>query len=209
LVDPEKKLNGFDKYQKAILDVVSERIKLSSDEDREGVLECYENLLFDKDGPTRLEKVLSKDEEFLSTVSVGFFEINSSYESLCDFEIYVRRFPYGGTSITKVRYLSHIIEAYLHEMYIFKKRLIKFLNELGKAYKSDRRRLEVEEIVESLCNYVAKCLRSIVSLRGSHVHSKRYTDRDLDKLRFLESVAPSDADLADLYESEYKKIRKR
>jgi len=204
-----KKSKGFKRYSKTILDIVKERIRSTSEEDSEGLSKCYDNLLFDKKGPTRLEKELSEDEKFSSTILNGFFEINSSYESLRDFEIYVGRFPFSGTSITKARYLSHIIESYMNEVYLFQERLEKLLKELKKSYRSDRRRLVIEKLVKELLKFVLESLKPLVRIRARHVHEKRYTDRGIDKLSLLELIAPSDPAFAVLYELEYKNIRKQ
>lgn len=175
-------MGDFETFQLALLRVVGEFVQPIYAERKEELAEVYGNFLLDRSGPTMLEKRLTRDEIFLRKVFYGFREIPASYEVLQDIETYVRRFPYKGTRVDRVRYLRFNIEAHLHEFYILHERLLAYLGVINKAYLKSGRREEVEAIVETLSLAVRKSLANIILIRGAHVHETRFSDPNLDRL---------------------------
>jgi hypothetical protein len=66
---------------------------------------------------------LTRSEQIGMDLFAGFNEISHSYDTLLDIEVYVARFPYANTRITRSGHLRFIIEAYLHESYTLGERL--------------------------------------------------------------------------------------
>jgi len=66
---------------------------------------------------------LTRSEQIGMDLFAGFNEISHSYDTLLDIEVYVARFPYANTRITRSGHLRFIIEAYLHESYTLVERL--------------------------------------------------------------------------------------
>jgi len=128
-------MDGFEKFQTSIHQVSLGLIKPVTMQQEEELVEVIRNHLFKRKGPTVLLEKLSIQEQAFQKVFYGYIEIAHSLDSLQNVEIYIRRFPYSGTTVKKVRYLQFIIEAYLHEIYILNVRLISYLNSIVRIYK--------------------------------------------------------------------------
>jgi hypothetical protein len=142
----------------------------------------------------------------------GFREIHNSYYSLLDIEVYIGRFPYGKTSVSKTRYLAYHMENYLNEVYILKERLNFYCTTVGRMYRNDQTLKNVKETMKTLSDCVQKVLKGTTDARGTHVHKNRFTDEDLDRLSSLELAnhGPNDIPILKImYESHYKKTRKK
>ncbi|MFC1492010.1 hypothetical protein ACFLQ0_05445, partial [Nitrospinota bacterium] len=67
-------------------------------------------------------RIRSKKSEKILELFWLFAELNKSFEYLLDFEVYISRYPFHGTTISKHRYLEFVIHSYLGEVYSFKNR---------------------------------------------------------------------------------------
>ncbi len=190
----------------AIANAESDRIEATHGEE---VTKVYRNALFDLEGPKYLNLPRSRDENFFHKAFRGFGEIEISYQTLLDAEVYIRRFPFGKTRITRVRYLRFHIEAYLQEVYILQERIIAYLKWLRRAYRYSPRANLVEAVAERLERIAIASLEPIRRARGAHVHEERFDSADLDRLGMLETIVQENSVeiYQRIYRVEHKKIR--
>lgn len=196
-----------DAFKKFILPILESR--------KEEAAVVYINRLLALDGPNILDKASTLEGQFLGRVSVGAFEIYGSYESVLDAEVYIRRFPFGRTRISKSRYMTHVIEDYLNNVYILKLRIKEYLKLLEELYAKGARRKEVRKITQPLFRYNSQFFEHIVDIRGNHVHSERYSDEELKRLQMMESAIAAKLNsswspyLETYFEAQYQRIRKK
>jgi hypothetical protein len=157
----------------------------------------------------------TKEIRILGQIVNGTSEIQSAFESLLDVEVYVRRFPYRNTRISKSRHLRYAIGNYLNQVYVLKQRLKRFLQDVEELYAQGRRRKEVKRITQALFAYLSTVFEGMVAIRGSHVHRESYSDKELSQLEGLDftikvSEGMSWQDLlAHLLDLRYKEIRRQ
>ena len=155
----------------------------------------------------------TKQEIFISKLYRGLIEVHTSLESLKAFEVYISRFPYSKTTISRSQYLRFIIESYLHEFYILKERTNAYLTTVVRAYRSDYRHSIYVSKTKPLFKAIPNIFDNLLKARGGHVHQSRYTDNDLDKLDALELYKTLGTDLDNVFyilsEDHYKEIRKK
>jgi hypothetical protein len=134
----------------------------------------------------------SEEIAFLAKLSSWITEIEMSLQSIKDTELYVRRFPYGDTDISKTRHLRRHIEKYLEEFYILKERLVEFVDTIEDMYSSDYLSDKFLVFLRGAKTVAKKTLDPITGygkVRGSHVHKRRYITSDIDKLVHMEDFA--------------------
>jgi hypothetical protein len=155
----------------------------------------------------------TKEYSVLWIIVKGTSEIQEAYESLLDVEVYIRRFPYKGTRVTKPRYLRSVIENYLNRVYVLKQRLKKFLQEIETLYAQGNRRKEVKKITQPLFTYLKNSLDNVVAIRGSSVHGENFNSKDLSQLdgldfsvRTISGLSAQEA-FQEFYDFQYGKIR--
>lgn len=207
-------MDRYDKFQFAILKVAEKHLGKSFNEHRQELAEVSWNYLFNLDGPHSIERSLTHKEKFFAEIFLGFLEINYSINNLNDIELYIGRFQYTNTSITKPRYLRYHIENYLQEVYILKERLLAYLTKIGRLYKKDSRHKVILKSTKPIFKVVSEAFQNITLARGSHTHQTRFNDNDLDRLETFDLLTISGNDkLGDYlllyYKLEYKKIRKK
>jgi hypothetical protein len=201
-------IQGLERFQKDFAEVASKVINTIMENHKSEFEEVFINHFLDFDGPTEVARDMSKDEKFFSKAFYGFGEITKSYDCINDACIYIRRFPYNDTNISRVRYLRYNIESYLNEMYILKNRLIAYLKVIERSYKSTTKEDEVKSIIAPLYSIVSESLKGIVNVRGGHVHGTRYSDKDLDRLETIELVTIGDYETyKNMFHNHYKGTR--
>ncbi|MCD6344893.1 MAG: hypothetical protein J7M17_04725 [Anaerolineae bacterium] len=208
-------MRDLEKYStaltKAFKDILVPVIEAHEDQ----MVEVLKRDIFDQDGPRSIDYEPTTEILLYRSVQWGMFEIYASFESLLDAELYIRRFPYGNTRITKVRHLRYVVENHLNEVYILKERLKAYLNTVQELYAKGSRKKEVRKITQSLFQFNSEAFGDIVAVRGSHVHSLRYDDEELRRLGNMERLSHLDSDaswsqhLAHSFDFEYKRIRTR
>jgi hypothetical protein len=207
-------------------------IKSGNDEFNIGVAKSFEKIIvsaiepFTEEMATRLMNRLlgfdvsetsivgeTHERYVLGQIVKGTSEIQSAYENLLDVEIYIRRFPYKDTRISKSRHLRNTIENYLNQVYVLKQRLKKFLQNVETLYAKGEHRKEVKKITQPLFTYLKNSFDNVVAIRGSSVHRESFDNKDLSQLDGLDFAVRSLSDssaqniFADFFDSRYVKIR--
>jgi hypothetical protein len=182
-------MKTFEEFQKSILDAVVPRLLEMDRMHHDDAKEALGNLIWDLPGPRATTHAISPDDAFLGAIFKGFTEISDSYQRLQDVSIYIRRFPFAGTDVTRSRYLHFVVEAYLQELYLLRERLIAYPKLIARGYRTGRRADGARRVASPLRDLVAKALAGPSQARGLHVHKGRYGDDDLNRLDTLELLA--------------------
>ncbi len=202
---------GLEKYFELFINQARKNVEEARDNPE--YQEIFENRLFGLNGPKQTNKAQTPSEKFFYQLFNGFSEIFDSYDCLLDIETYTGRFPYGGTRISKTRYLAYHMENHLHEIYILKERLTSYFTSIGRLYRGDSRHKGVLKITRPLFLLVSKSLKDITNIRSSHVHRNRFADDDLSRLKRQEIFVQVGTDdfkfIVDLYNKDYKITRKK
>ncbi len=183
-----------DKFETTLLDEIAEIIKrdYSDPKKRKFFRKTLKNELFGKKEKISFPgEAFSKKEVFLYDIFKIYFEIRKSLESMEMAAAFIRRSPnYGSKKVNKAAYLRYHIESYLGEMYVFKNRLEKFFNQFIKEAKKAGLKDRQEE-TSRLKNKLLGILNQSAEIRqrGSHIHIRRYSDDDLEKLESLDLFA--------------------
>jgi len=131
----------------------------------------------------------TKNELFLAnTLFRPLVEITSSYESLHNIPIYIRRFPYSREGITHTTYMRYNVENYLSELYILKERLNGYINRLIKTYANSKDFKKRKDALSILRKSIENAFKGYSNARGSHIHEYRYDDFDLNRLSLFEQL---------------------
>lgn len=207
-------MNGLEKLHKGLTQEFSRSYVPIAKQHKKELGQSILNSLFDDPGPKYINRTPTPKEIYLKRIFDGFSEIHSSYEALTDIEIYINRFPFAETSVTKPRYLRYHVENYFNEMYLLKKRLLAFLTITGRSFRKDPRYSVVLAVTRPLFKIVSDSLEKVVDIRGRHVHQKRYSDSQIDRLELMDLLSKSTkkddglaAALKPFYQFEYRKIR--
>ena len=126
---------------------------------------------------------MTREQTFAVKMFKDIAEIHTCIERLKDFETYVSRFPFQRTRVTRDAYLQMVVEGHLHELYLLRERLIAFATRIARAYKKDPDSKKVSRVAEVLEQFVLEALGRFTNVRGRHVHVRRYTHSDIDRLR--------------------------
>jgi hypothetical protein len=205
-------MTGFDKYFEIFGNRVKELLKEEGLTKNPEYHKVFMNQLLGLKGPKQLDRKVTPHDACFSKLFVGFKEISDSYYSLLDIEIYVGRFPYGKSRVSKTRYLAYHMENYLNEVYILKERMKSYFTIVGRLYRNDQTLKEVKKTMNTLSDLVQSALKGITYTRSTHVHSNRFTDENLDRLRSLELVNHGSNQipvLRILYDSAYRNTRRK
>jgi len=156
-------MEGFEKYRAAMSEEAVHFAKRISDELRTPAgMEVWGNYLFDLPGSRVLSRKISPQEEVFRFLFYGFSEIAETYEHLQDFEVYLRRFPYQRSRISISRHLSHTIEAYLNEVYVFQQRLLSYVRRVRRYAEKRTAKAEVGRILDTIERMVLTTFEEII-----------------------------------------------
>jgi hypothetical protein len=152
---------------------------------------------------------LAPDDRFAADAFQGYMEIGETLERLLDIELYLRRFPFRSTRITRERYLRFHVEAYLHESYILRERLLTFGKRVTRAYKRGDHRQTAASTGQRL-EELARALDGVTQMRGRHVHELRFDETRLRNLGALELIErrSSDPVWAGAIKEQYPRVRR-
>ena len=203
-------VENYKDFHANVIKVVQPFILSSIEKDREGFREVIISTIENSKASRSFPQFTRRDEVFARRFFLEFDEIVTSLLCMKDIEIYVKRFPYRDAGISGLRYLKYHIESYLNEIYLFQERVEAFLDFIQKRYRKSLIASRVNITAKNIRVLVKSSLQNVILIRGDHVHSRRYTDDDLDRLIFLEEMKKSEPEsFASLYEFEYKQVRKK
>ena len=203
------------KYFNMVMAEMSSLFQVSKMLQNEEFGQAIMNTLLDEDGPRTVSRNPEPKELFVANkLFRGFAEIYTSVRCLENIEIYIRRFPFSKTRVTKLDYLKYNIENYLNEIYVLKERMISYSKTISRAYKKSSNAAAIAEHLKNASKLASDSLKNIVEIRGAHVHSIRYSDKDIDRLSNLELMLNSDnQDFREAFEKlyfvAYSEIRKK
>ena len=127
--------------------------------------------------------------KFVQIFLFGYGEITDCVDALELSEILLNVSKPRSKKIASDRYLRFIINSYIQEMYILKKRLLTYRTQLQRFYRRLKWDSQFEKATTHLPILVSKSLNKIIETRGRHVHQERYTDVDLDITSQLAFIA--------------------
>ena len=206
-------MNGWEEFSKNFLEIAGEIAFKDIENHGEELGEVALNRLFDREGPTSMDREITKNEEYYGIILTGFSEIMDSFDILKDIPVYIRSFPYRNKRIEKPRFLKYHVENYFNEVYILKERMIAFLKKIKRCFRRDEKQREVYKKTEPLFTVINKSFKNIVDVRGSHVHERRFSHKDLNRLTSLKIHSQFDDGetskmLKNYYDYSYRQIRK-
>jgi hypothetical protein len=206
-------MDGFEKYSEIFIKRAKELLEEEELKNNPEYLEVFENNLLGINGPKQLTRKQTPSEIFFSKLYSGFREISDSYYCLQDIEIYIGRFPYANTRVSKTRHLAYHMENYLNEMYLLKERLNSYFTIIGRLYKKDERHQDILKHIKPLFKLVKKSFKGIINIRGAHVHKTRFSDVDLDRLSSQEFITNHGGEefkiIWNLFKFDYSVTRKK
>jgi hypothetical protein len=203
--------SNYKRYSRCILAATTRQLKYN------GVVEdpifkaAFSNFFSKTDGPTIVQRHLTRHETVLRDLFYGFIEILRCIERLTQIETYIRKMPgfkeYKRKNITDTAYMKYHIEKYFEEMYILKERLIRYLRKIKKYYKRD---VNIQTELAKMEDLLNKSLDGIISTRGRHIHESRFTDEDINRLELydllLSTGMPRRAE--SLFRAESRRVRR-
>lgn len=202
-------VENYKDFQAKLTKVVQPFILSSIEKDRQAFREEIKSVLENSKANRSFPQFTRRDEVFASRLFLEFDELVTSLLCMKDIEVYVKRFPYRDAGISSLRYLKYHVESHLNEIYIFQERVEAFFDFIQKRYRKSPNAANINLMSQRILAFIKSSLQSIILARGAHVHSRRFTSSDLDRLTFLENMKNSEAEtFSDLYELEYKQARK-
>jgi hypothetical protein len=207
-------MNGLDKFYAGLTKAFVEIYLPAIEPSRREMEESLGGFLLSEERFLSTPVKLPPKALFVRQIHWGVFEIIDSYESLLDAEVYIRRFPYGKTRITRINHIRYVFANHLSEVYILKERLKAYLQTVENVYAKGLRRRLVRQITQYLFTFNTKSFDEIIAERGVHVHKARYDDMNLSRLGAIERLSKSNPEaiwksyLDNYFEMVYRRIRK-
>lgn len=203
-------VENYKDFQAKLTKVVQPFILSSIEKDRHAFREVIKSTLENSKENRSFPEFTRHDEVFANRLFREFDEFVTSFLCMKDIEIYVKRFPYRDAGISSLRYLKYHIESHLNEIYLFQERVKAFLKFIQTRYRKSPITAKLNVIAQKILALIKTSLQNVILVRGTHVHSRRFTNDDFDRLTFLENMKKSEAEtFASLYEFEYKQVRKK
>lgn len=178
-------MNGFEKYQQAIVNAALKNPKFNNYLDNSELKSILNNAFYNLDGPKKLNRTLTPQEKYIGIIFHGFGEISNSLQTLADSAIYLGRLSFRDKKIRPERYIQYHVEMHLHEIYILEQRLCSYLKVIQRQFKNNSSLPEINRVMEALNNIIFKSFDGIRKTRGAHVHDRRFNDDDLDRLKLI------------------------
>ena len=151
------------------------------------------------------DEQISQDNTMKYRVATCFLELEQTFLRIRNFDVYLRRYPFAGTPITRVDHLRIGVEAYLNEIYILRCRIKNLLNALQDALSGGTK---IERLWRAF-REVDSSLKSILKARHRNVHHKRFDDEDLSMLTLFEILSVDNERFRRQFDLIYKPTRYR
>ena len=176
-------LNGFQKFNYLFLTAFQKAIQKYLEANRDEVGKALLNTLLNSPGPKRAKTIPEKQDACLMKLWEFFVEIEKSVESSRTIKKYIQYSPSKKIEIKLSTHLSYHVHNYLNEIYILQCRLDAFRKIVIRTYKND---IGNTEPVESAIDILLTSFKSLVNLRGYHVHKFRFESPEIDRLSEIE-----------------------
>jgi hypothetical protein len=200
-------MTDYEKFQTCIINAAQKILLPAIEECKDELGEAVWNDLFDIGEKRKVDRKLGHDEIFFGKIFCGFIEIDSSFRTLRDIEVYVGSFPYRSATITRSRHLRYHIENYFNEIYLFKERLKKYLTTIGRCYRKDSRHHEILSRTRLIFRLIDQVLEGIIATRGHHVHVSRFEHSELSRLEQLELLVSAGPEgISEALDNYYRKF---
>ena len=199
---PEELIGRHRKFKKEALSILGQTTQKIISENREEWGQVTLNIILNE-GQRILNRKRDPKEELLAKILEGFFEIESSYNSLKETPYFLRQLP--GKLPSKSKYLELVITGYLNETYILTKRIEAYTTKISRLYKFNKDTTNKLKKLAILNEKLSEYFNVINAIRSRHVHQNRYKDDDLDRLVFLELFINDTASFSKLITPIYKK----
>ena len=124
-----------------------------------------------------------------SEISIIFNEIMGTVDMLYDAQKYLNQLP-DARMTTFSRHVRYHLSNYFNESFILLERLRKLLKTIEKLYQKDARLNEFKKHFKALNGIIDVAFKDLRQRRNYHVHEKRYSDDDLNRLEVLELGVP-------------------
>ena len=208
-------MEDFEEFEKNFANFFGDYLKKDLELNKAKYGRAAYNLIFDEKGPRTVHTIFTPYEAFVTTIWKGFIEIMDSFDYLNDIAYYINSFPYKSKKLSKARTLKYHYENYLNELYILKKRLLNNLTVIGRLYRKDKNHPAILLLTKPLFPLIRNNFDTIIKIRGSHIHVRRYNHPDFTRLGSLELFAKNllkDEEIDLLYQYyvfKYKETRKK
>jgi len=215
--NPHLNIPNVYKFDMALNKAFNEYMTPRFEEKQEEFVTAYMNRMLGRIEQTTVDNASTPEGKFLAEVSVGAFEIFNTYETMLDTEIYIRKFAYSKTRISKSRYLKNTFGNYLNTIYMLTCRMKTYLDVLQKRYgrePSADGKLTLK-IVDVLKKYTKESFEHFNVVRGIHVHVEEFYDEELEQLSILENfidnnpLIPTLNRFIDYYDFQFNRVRKK
>ena len=183
-----KKLIGYSRFEKLIADFSSQYFK-----------PFYEAKLKD-------EELYPSEKDLEYIIFTGFNEISSSLENIKLTLSFISIIPPKSKKINRSDYLKYHIHVYLQEIYILKERLNEYATKIQRKYSKINKEIDIKKIMKPLFKLVKITLEGITNERSKHVHSKRFSDTDLDWLSSTTFLSAHHDEYEAISKIAYKKV---
>lgn len=168
-------------------DSMEEDIQILVYEFSENIIEIIDNIERNK---FNMDK-LNENERARLKIHGEYIDLNETYESIKNCLIYINSFPFYPR-VAKVEYLKFIYTAYLNEIYILQSRILKLTKTIKRSLKEYReeKNLKIDlDVIDKSTNSAIDRFKRIIEIRGSHVHVKRYTTKNIDIVESYEFIS--------------------
>ena len=129
-----------------------------------------------------------EQDTFYGFLFYEFKEIKDTIESLQNITKYMSYFPRTDSRIEKINYFKFLIITNINETYVFKERVVKYLKQFMRLYGKSNKYPEMKKECNNLIKIVEKKLDNIKTIRNTHVHSYRYSNKDIERLEKIDHI---------------------
>lgn len=143
-----------------------------------------------------------------NTIFYGFTEITNTFDALKLSSVLISVAPPRSKKVNSDEYMKYVVNTYLQDVYILKERLNTYATKIKRMHNKAGKKELVDQFIEPLFSYVKSSFDGIVSTRGMHVHSSRYSDDALDDVTQMALISRYDSSLKPHYNYSYKKAQK-
>lgn len=202
-------------YSNIIFTLAQNSILKISKKEKKELEKILGNVIFNRDGSKFLKnRTMKRDDQLASKLFKQFSEIYSSYDVIQNIPVYIKVFTFQKKGMSKYSHFRYHIENYLNELYILEQRLKTYLTIITRLYRKSNIKPQLDLIEKELSILITKTFANYKAMRRTHVHESRFTDEDLDRLSFFDTLSKSQdkefvKNIELLYKMAYREIQKK